>query len=221
MFKTLFRLIRLVFLILIIALIFHNFAVRLLLSWGLRYNLGVPVSIESAKVDFWASRVQFNNVIIHNADDFLEGYVMKIPTLTLDLDSGAFSDGRFRLKKIEVEVGDFQILRASNGRVNWFDLKPIRKTPRANAPQTSNRIEHFILTLRKGTVRDWSRSQSAAQSFVMDLERRDYLGLNSVEDITKLISYEALKRMGMLQLGAGSLDQMREDIEFSERNLRT
>lgn len=213
MFKALFGIIRLVLILLVAALIFHNLAARTALSWGLRYSLGVPVTIESAQVDFWSSSVRFENVTVHNADDFLEGYVLKVPSLTLSFDSGAFFDGRVRFKKIEADVSDFQILRAPNGRVNWFDLKPIRKTTDKNA-RPGTVIEHFILSIRRGTVRDLTRSQNAAQNFVMDVDRRDYLGLHTVEDITKLISYEALKRMGMLQLGAGSLDQMREDLEF-------
>ena len=74
------------------------------------------------------------------------------------------------------------------------------------------KIDHFILTLRKGTYQDLSRP-GPPQRMILDLENQDYVNVHTVQDMIRVISWEALKRMGLEKLGAGVLDQIREDLE--------
>lgn len=216
MIKVLSGLIKLCLFALLLALVFHNYAARKGLSFFLQSSLGVRVEIESAQVDFLGSKVFFRNVLIHNPPDFPEDPMIKIPYLSMDLDPTAFFDAKVRFEKIEVDVGDFRIFHLPDGRVNWLDLKIIQKAREEYADFSPARpwvkIDHFILTLRRGTYHD-SVQKKAGKSFVFDVDREDYLNVRSVRDMVFIISWETFKRMGLERLGAGVLDQIREDLE--------
>lgn len=220
MIKLFSRLIRLGLFLAVAGLIFHNLTARTVLSWGLSHRLGVPVETGSASVDFWSTKVFFREVIIRNAESFGEGYVMKIPYLTLDFDLGAFFDGRLRLESVEADIGDFQIVRAPDGRINWLDLKPVQEASRSKSSggeiRKNVRVEHFVLTVRRGTYIDLSKPPGSDKVMALDIDHRDYLGVHAVEDMVKLVSYEVFKRMGLSALGTGILDQVRADLEGSE-----
>lgn len=212
MIKAIFGWIRLCFFILIAALIFHNLTARWLLSTALRYKLGVPVTVESARVDFLGSQVVFRNLVIENPAAFPAGYIAKIPYLTLDLDSSAFFDGHLRFKKVEIDISDFQVGRAVTGDINWLHLKPLRNEKVSGKGAA---IEHFVLTVRRASYRDFARTDGAFQVIAPNLDNRDYLGVHTLEDMVKLVSWECFKRMGMEKLGAGILDQVKEDLELT------
>jgi hypothetical protein len=216
MFKALFGLIKLCLLAVVLALVFHNYTSRLALSSFLKITLGVPVSIESAQVDLLASKAFFRNIVIHNPEDFPEGYVAKIPYLLLDLDFAAFSDGRLHFEKIEVDVGDFQIQRAADGRVNWLHLKIIQEAHQKIEPPEFGKkgaeVDHFVVTLRKGTYRDFAKG-GPPRVLVLEMESQDYLNVHTLGDMVNIVSWEAMKRMGLEKLGAGVLDQIREDLD--------
>jgi hypothetical protein len=218
MFKALFGLIKLAILLIVLALIFHNYAARKALAFYLQSALGAPVEIQSAQVDLLGSKAFFRNILIKNSEDFPEGHIAKIPYLLVDLDFAAFSDGRLHFEKIEVDLGDFQILRNADGRVNWLNLKIIQnaqqKPSEAVSPQKGAKIDHFIVTLRKGTYRDLSKS-GPPRTIILEMESQDYMNVHTLEDMVMVISWEAMKRMGLEKLGAGVLDQIRQDLEDS------
>lgn len=214
MFKALFGLIKFALLVCVLALVFHNYAARFALSFYLKTALGVPVEIDSAQVDLLGSKAFFRNIVIQNPPDFPEGHVAKISYLLVDLDFAAFSDGRLHFEKIEADIGDFQILRAPNGRVNWLNLKVIQDVQQKKEPskQKGAKIDHFIVTLRKGTYRDLTRNVPP-RLIVLEVENQDYLNVHTLKDMVGVVSWEAMKRMGLEKLGAGVLDQIREDLD--------
>ena len=166
------------------------------------------MDIESTRVDLLGSQVFFRNIVVHNPEDFPPGYVAKIPYLFMDLDLGAFLDGKVRFEKVEVDVGDFQILRLANGRVNWLNLKLIQQAQQMPAgkenPNRGVPVDHFVLTLRRGTYRDLNQGDSP-KSFVLDVENQEFSGVRTIADAVKRISREALKGMGLEKMGAGVL----------------
>ena len=216
MMKALWGLIQLLFFALLLALVFHNYLARKGLDFYLQSSLGMPVEIESAQVDLLGSKIFFRNILIHNPPDFPEGLMVKIPYLSMDLNPKAFSDGKVRFEKIEVDVGDFKILRLPDSRVNWRHLKMIRdaREEGPGMPRGKPRIQiaHFILTLRQGTYRDLTQG-GKGKNYVFDVDRQDYLNVHTLKDMVYIISWEAFKRMGLERLSDGVLDQIREDLE--------
>lgn len=214
MFKALFSLIKLLVFITVLAIIFHNYAARKALGFYLQSSLGVPVEIQSAQVDLLGSKAFFRNVLIKNPAGFPEGHIAKIPYLMADLDFAAFSDGKLHFEKIEVDLGDFQILRKSNGQVNWLNLKVVQNVQKnQNQPQKRGaKIDHFVVTLRKGTYRDLSKPGPPG-TLILEMESQDYVNVHTLDDMVMVISWEAMKRMGLEKLGAGILDQIRSDLE--------
>lgn len=209
MFKTLFALIRIFFILLVLGLIFHNLTARLALEKYLEYQLGAPVHIESARVDFLGTQVFYRNVMIQNPAEFPEGPAIKISYLLLDFDAGAFFDGHWHFDKIEADVSDFQILRNQENRVNWLNFKTVQELEKGNLslrPAACREVAaHFVLNLRRATYRDDSKPNVPAQMIPIDLEAKDYGSLCTFQEMVMILSKEALSRMGFSNLGAGIL----------------
>lgn len=208
MMKQLSVLIRVILILFIAALIFHNFTARTALAAYLRWKLGVPVEIESAHVDFLGSQVTFKDMVIHNPGES-EKLLARIPYFFADLDAGALTDGHLRFTKMELEISDLSLVRSRDSKLNFFALKPVGGVPSGKGVK----IDHFILTLGKGRYSDHVSNRATKNDFYFGINRQDYLSIHTLQDVIEVVSYEALKRMGLGKLGDGVLDRIKHDLD--------
>lgn len=213
--KIIFGWIKTVVFVLLIALIFHNLTARLALSFYLRWALGAPVEVESARVDLLGTKVAFKDIIVRNPDQMPDGVLAKIPYLFIDLDAQAVTDGHIYFKKIEAEISELNIARTNEGVTNLFALKVMKPETAESLGRKGFKIDHFVLTLRRASYMDLSAANPvlSRQGFEININQQDYLAIRTLEDAVKVISWETLKRMKMEPLGAGILDRIARELE--------
>ena len=204
MFKAIFGIIKLCFLMLVIALIFHNWTARHAFSAYLRYSLGTPVTIQEARIDFINSRILFRDIVMENPGDFPAGVLAKIPYLFMDIDLGALLDGKMRFKSIEADISEMHLMRHKDGRINWLSLKGM-KNPEGSGMNLQDEagnlkpvpVREFIFTLRRATYRDFGKAVVAAQNFNLYIDKIRFADLRKVKEIAFIVSREALSRIGL------------------------
>lgn len=198
----------------VLALVFHNWTARQALSLYLRWSLGTPVQIESARVDFLGTQTDFREVVIYNPSHVPPGVLVYAPLIHLDLDMASIQDGHLRFKIVELVISDLKITRFRDGSINLFALKIMQPGHSQLIASKSPTIDQFLLTLERGSFED----DSAAKPFVSRQPmifnfKQPYAKVRTLEDMVKIISWESLKRLRLEKLGTGILDQIRVDLE--------
>ncbi len=224
--KAIFKLIKTTLLILVLAVIFHDFTAKWLLTGVLRWTLGVPVAIESAHLDWMQLNILFKDIYIKNPEG-QEGYLAWIPKLFVDLDILALREKRVHFESIEVVVEELRVSRLSDGRLNLSALKSFQNGGGSSSGGQSPKWEpHFevdslILTLGRATYKDSAGPVPFEKSFDLKLHRMVYQNVKTIQDVFEIISWEALKQMGLGNLAGGFLDRIREDLETSGASKQT
>ena len=86
MFKLIWNTIKLVFLIIVLSLIFHQVSSRFFLSSLLRFQLGVPVEVGKAQIDFVNAEIRFDDIEIWNPSNFPPGVMIYIREMVFDFE---------------------------------------------------------------------------------------------------------------------------------------
>ena len=205
--KTIFGFLKLCFLVLVLALIFHNFTAKWLLTAALRWSLGVPVEVEEAHVDLLATQVLFSGIRLGNPEGFPKGVLADIPKLFIDAEISSLWERRLHLETVEINIRELHILRGVDGRINLLALK-VFKFPEERAshgagsgPRFDFYVRQLVLTLGRGTYKDLSRPASVEKSVGLRVDHAVYRNIESMGDMMQIIVWETLKRMGIAQIG--------------------
>lgn len=212
--KILRRLFKFLLFLIVMALIFHNWTARQAMSLYLRWALGTPVQIESARVDFLGTQVDFREAVFYNPSHVPPGVLAHLPLIHLDLDASSIQDGHLRFKAVELTVSDFKITRFRDGRINLFALKVMQPGHSRLIASKSPTIQQFLLRLERGSFEDDSAATPyvSRQPVIFNF-KQEYLKVRTLEDMVKIISWEGLKRLRLEKLGTGVLDQIKSDLE--------
>ena len=202
--KFFFRLIKLCALLLLLALIFHNFTARLLLIVGLRHYLGVPVEVQGARVDFLNTQIIFEGIRIKNPPDFPHGILADISTVFVDFEISSLFKGRLYFDEIVVHFEELRALRIPDGRLNLMALRPLKdqrdvSQERADEGKTPfpPTFYRFVLNLRRAVFTDLSGPVPNQKTFDLKLEQAVYRHVGSLKDVFEIIVWETTKRMGL------------------------
>ena len=84
MFKLIWGSIKLGFFVILLALIFQQFTARFILTLLLRTDLGVPIEVGHAQMDFLKAQVRFQDVEIWSPEGFPPGVMIYIREIDLD-----------------------------------------------------------------------------------------------------------------------------------------
>ena len=200
--------------LIVLALVFHNWTARQVLSLYLRWALGTPVQMESPRVDFLGTKVDFREVVIYNPSTVPPGLLAHASLIHLDLVTASLQDGHMRFKIVEVVISDLKVTRFRDRSINLFALKIMQPGHSQLIASKSPTIDQFLLTLERGSFEDDSAAKPyVSRQPVIFNHKQEYLKVRTLEDMVKIISWEALKRLRLEKLGAGILDKIKADLE--------
>ncbi len=218
--KLIGRLFNLCVLILVLALVFHNFAAKTVLTLALRLGLGVPARIESAQVDFLNTWCLFRGIEIRNPYGFPDGLLARIPKIFIDVEISSLWEGRLHFSTVEVDLDELRVVRLPDGRVNLLTIterQPARsggeKSRPYNAPPRFQ-IDEFDLSLGRATYMDLTGPSPVIKNYNLNIRNAVYRNISGANDVAKIISWETLKRMGLGQI-TGAVDQIGRELGLS------
>lgn len=201
--KSIFKIIKLILFVIILAVIFHNWTLKTFLSLGLRLGLGTPVDIEAAHLDFFSQRVTFEGILIKNPSGFQHGILAEIPKITVDFDGSEFQHGRLHLREAAVEIEDLRILRAAGRKTNLLGLKVFqsKESKLKNANRGSDRpvfqMDKAVISLNRVTYTDVSGPNPIQQSFRLGIQKAALENKPDLEAIVEAIVQEAVQAAGL------------------------
>ncbi len=211
MFKLIGKIIRLFVFILILAVIFHNWTAKFLLTTGLRIALGAPVKVEEVKINFSDVSVLFGNIEIANPSSFFsEAPLAKIPKIFIDASLSSLWEGKIHFEAIELNIQELHVIRERDGRINLLSLKTLEPKSQSQS-QTSRQkseiplhfqIDQVILSLGQARYTDLTGPNPVEKGVNLRINRATYKNMDGLEDIVKVISWETLKRIGFGNLTA-------------------
>lgn len=210
---------KLCLLLLVLALIFHNFTARLALSIGLRAALGTPVKIEKVRIDLWNTHFLFRGIEIGNPYDQPDGVMMRIPKIFIDLELSSLWEGRLHLEVVEIDVSEIRVVHFPDGSINLLSASALERKPRARDEETRGkagplefRIDRLVLTLGRATYMDLTGPSPVIRNFDLRIQAAEYQNIDGIDDIARLISWETMKRMGLGQL-SGVVSQLEKGLD--------
>lgn len=205
--KSIFKLIKLTLLVLILAAIFHNWTLKTLLSLSLRLELGTPVDIEAAQLDFFAQKITFEGILIKNPEGFQRGILAEIPKIIVDFDASALQHGRLHLHEAGVEIEDLRIIRTAGGKMNLLGLKvfrpsskPKEKSVGGGAEKPVFQIDRAVISLNRVTYTDLSGPNPLQQSFRLGIQKAVLDNNPDLEAILEAIVQEAVQAAGLQKI---------------------
>ena len=213
-FQLIFGLIRLTFFLAIFCLIFHTWAIKQALKFGLSYNLGADVSIQEVKMDWKNTGFEVRGLEIGNPSSFPQGTLAKIPLLIVSMDMSGLTQGIIHLKAVGFDLRELQVMNAAQHGLNILDLKPMKKnkeaesssreadrsSPRGSAPKVI--IDELVFSVGDISYQDMSGSSLRQSRYHAGIRGATYYDLRSVNDVTVIVVSEALKKMGFGYLEA-------------------
>lgn len=228
--KLISGLFKLCLLLLILALVFHNFTAKLALAMGLRAALGAPVKIEKVRIDLWNTHFLFRGIEISNPYDFPKGLMVKIPKIFIDLELSSLWEGRVHLEVVEIDVEELRVVRFPDGQMNLLSLGALEPKSRERASGRGAereggrkpigfQIDRLVLTFSRATYMDLTGPSPAIRNFDLHIENAVYRNVSGVQDIVRIISWEALKRMGLGQL-SGLVGRLEKELGFGASGAR-
>ena len=209
MFKLIGRLIKLCIFLLIVAAIFHHWTAKVALETVLQFALGTPVKVDNAHLDFLETQVSFEGIEIGNPSGFPQGALARIPKILIDFEIASLWERRVHFETVEIDFEELHVVRASDGRFNLLSLKALQKDSGKAKDREAARsrqekqilipveIDQLTLTLGQSTYRDLTGPASAQRRFNLRVDHAIYRNINGLEDIVRIVSWEALKRMGI------------------------
>lgn len=210
MFKILWNLIKLVFLITLLSLVFQQFTARFILTMLLRAELGVPIEVEHAQVDFLKAQVRFQNIEIWNPEGFAPGVMVYIREMVVDSElSHLYSGGSFNLDRLELTVDNVRLLQNTDGKLNFFQTKPYQNPGSGflkNLP-----IENFVLSIDRAGITNAGAREGLLQE--IGLSRMGYRKVKFLRDVFDIVAWETLSAMKLQSLGRGYLSQIGQDLD--------
>lgn len=217
--KLIGRLINLCVLILVLALVFHNFTAKTVLALGLRLGLGVPAKIESVQIDFLNTWFLFRGIELRNPYGFPDGLMARIPKIFIDVEISSLWERRVHFSTVEVDFEELRVVRLADGRVNLLTVgdqdsskRREREKPSTAPPQFQ--IDEFVLSLGRATYMDLTGPSPIIKNYNINIREAVYPNIRGAEDVAKIISWETLKRMGLGQV-MGAVDEIGRELGLS------
>lgn len=201
--KSIFRFIRFALVVIVLALVFHNWTLKTLLSLSLRLGLGTPVDIEEAHLDFFNQKVTFEGILIKNPAGFQHGILAEIPKITLDFDGAALQQGRIHLRQAGIEIENLRIVRALGGKMNLLGLKVFRPSGHQEKKENSSagppvfQMDKVFISLERVTYTDLSGATPLQQSFHLGIHDAVLDNKPDLEAVVEAIVQESIRAGGL------------------------
>ena len=215
-FKLIFGTIRLIFFLIVFALIFHTWAIKQLLSFSLSYTLGADVYIRDVKMDFKNTGFEVQGIEIGNPYAFPRERMVDIPLLIVSVDVASIPKGKLHLKTVGFNLRELQVMNVPQKGLNVLALKPLQRAKEVEDepafPQTRNRredrddalfsIDELIFSIGDIAYRDMNSGATRENLFHAGIRGATYYDVRGTDDIVVIVATEALKKMGFGYLNA-------------------
>lgn len=215
LFKLIFGVIRLAFFLMVLALIFHTWAIKQILTFSLSYTLGADVTIQEVKMDWKNSGFEVHGLNISNPYSFPRDRLADIPLLIVSVDMASIPQGRLHLKTVGFNLRELQVMNAPKQGLNVLALKPLQKAKEVeepSLPKTGERRENsekaffsigeLIFSVGDITYLDMSSGVTKQNLFHAGIRGATYYDIRGTDDIVVIVATEALKKMGFGYLNA-------------------
>lgn len=211
-FKFVFGMVRLAFLMIILAAIFHTWVIRQALTFSLSYQLGADVSIRSVKMDWKNTGFEVQGLEIGNPYSFPKGTLANIPLVIISVDLHAIPDGVLRFKTVGVDLRELQVINVSQKGLNLLALKSLQKSSGSERPFFSSReavetateknesqalIDELIFSIGDINYLDTSGPSLKQTHYRVGIRGATYYDIRGTQDIIAIVVGEALKKMGL------------------------
>lgn len=209
-FKFVFGLVRLAFLMIILAAIFHTWVIRQVLTFSLSYQLGADVLIRSVKMDWKNTGFEVQGLEIGNPYSFPKGPLANIPLVIISVDLHAIPDGVLRFKTVGVDLRELQVINVSQKGLNLLALKSLQKGS-GERPLSASRkavetattknesqavIDELIFSIGDINYLDTSGPSLKQTHYRVGIRGATYYNIRGTQDIVAIVVGEALKKMG-------------------------
>lgn len=210
LFKLIFGLIRLAFLLIISGVIFHAWVIKQAVIFSVSYQLGADVSVQSVKMDWKNTGFEVQGLEIGNPYKFPRGTLADIPLVIVSVDLPSILQGVLRVKTLGFDLRELQVMNAHQKGLNVLALKPLQKgeEPSSAAPpqETVRRqikkytpkvmIDELIFSIGDISYLDMRGPSLKQNRFRAGIRGATYYDIRGVEDVTVIVITEALKKMG-------------------------
>jgi hypothetical protein len=215
LFKLIFGLIRLAFLLIILGVVFHTWVIKQAVIFSLSYQLGADVSVQSVKMDWKNTGFEVQGLEIGNPYSFPKGTLANIPILIVSMDLPSISRGVLHFKTVGFDLRELQVMNVPQKGLNLLDLKPLRKSDEArseSSPQETARrqvgkyapkviIDELIFSVGDIGYLDMSGPSLKQNRYKAGIRGATYYDVRGAEDVTVIVVAEALKKMSFGYLG--------------------
>ena len=202
--KTLFKWIKTLLILTVLAVVFHNWTLKTVLSFALQLGLGAPVEIEAAHLDLFSGQMTFEGILIKNPNGFPRGILAEIPKIVLDFNPSEIQEGRLHLRQAAVEIAELRIVRVAANRMNLLSLKVFSPSSKSPAPPPINRkeparfqMDRVSVSLDRVTFTDLSGPSPVQQSFRLGIRNAILENSPSLGDVVEAVVGQSIRSAGL------------------------
>ncbi len=215
LFKLVFGLIRLSFILLILVAVFHTWVIKQAITFTLSYQLGADVSVRNVKMDWKNTGFEVHGLEIGNPYSFPRGILATIPLVIVSVDLPRIPEGILRLKTVGIDLRELQVMNVSRKGLNILALKPLQKS---SEERTSSSQEAVRMQVKKyapeiiiaelifsiGDIRylDTSGPAFKENRYQAGIRGATYYDVRGTQDVVAILVGETLKKMGFGYLEA-------------------
>lgn len=143
----------------------RNLIAPIVVSVGVEAVMGLPLRIKSFRVGVFKTAIEGRGLLLMNPAGFSDRVMMDLPQIDVDYDGAAFFKGKIHLRRLRLDLKEFQVIRNEQGQLNLDSLKPLQKAKiekarEAPAPKKSSspsfQIDGLELKIGKVVFRDYS-----------------------------------------------------------------
>jgi hypothetical protein len=195
----------LVVVVIVVALFLSkDFIAASVFTTAIRSFTDLPAGVKSVKVGIFKNAAEINGFKLYNPKNaFKDRVMLDMPALYIDYDPGSFFAGTKHIRKINLNVKEFYVIKNEGGELNLDSLKAIQSKSsgsRGSKQEVKFKIDVLELKIGKVIYKDYTKGATPfVKEFNIGLDER-YENIDNPYVFASLVVFKALANTGVSSL---------------------
>lgn len=113
--------------ILVVIFLAKDFIAKAVVETAVRAVAGVKLDLGKLKVGVFSSKVEIQDLKLHNPKEFTDKIMLDMPEIYVDYSLGKIITGKVDIEEIRIHLKEFLVIKDKDGKLNLDSLKVVQK----------------------------------------------------------------------------------------------